>query len=184
MTSLDSLLSDPDFREFIRSALEAVEGKEQKIEPAQITDASGQKAYQVGTVDSWTLDITLREALQLDNPPPIGSESGERLRIDIMIGGIYPYGWVGELVGAFFDEIRNIICEKNELERVAKTAEFSAKGTALALATWLGQNLGFSAPFALAGAAVIILILADATRGAFCKMTKRQTLDKIGPDTR
>lgn len=166
MTSLDTLLGDQDFREFVRLALAGIQGGQQ-IE---------------GSVDNWTLDVLLRLALE-QGDPPIGwfyiPESDDRLRIETIHGG-NPYAWVAGLVEAFFEEIRNIICENNELKRVTKTAEFSAKGVATALAAWLGQRLGFSEPFAIAGAAVVLLVLADATRGAFCKMTKRQTLDKVG----
>jgi hypothetical protein len=173
MTSVDALLADRDFHEFVQRAWEDIQGEQ------------GEQIIQAGDhgVDNWTLYVALSAALGQQGRVTIGwfnvSAEGERLRVGAIHGGD-PHGWVYYLVAEFFEQLRNIICERNELERASKAAGFSAKAAATGLAAWLGQTLGFSEPFAIAGAVVIILVLADATRGTFCKMTKRQTLDKIG----
>lgn len=96
-----------------------------------------------------------------------------------LVHGGQTRAWVINLIRAFFDEVHQIVCKKNKSARISKAANFSGKGAATGLAVWLGHTLGFSEPFAIAGATVVILVIAEASRGAFCTMTKKELLAKL-----
>jgi hypothetical protein len=87
--------------------------------------------------------------------------------------------WTLELLSVYFEEIREIVCADAPGGRKARAASASANGVAMGLAAWIGGKFGFANPVAMAAAASIMLIIADATRRTFCKMTKKEAIEEI-----
>src|ERR1700722_728156 len=110
--------------------------------------------------DNWTLVVALESVL-----------TGESVLEVRAVHGGDPQSWVYVFFREFCTEIRTIICDKRASTAVGKSTGFSAKAATTALAAWMTQHFGCSEPFAIGGAAVVLLVLMEATRGAFCKMT-------------
>jgi len=84
----------------------------------------------------------------------------------------------------WFTEIRTIICEQEQLGAAAKTADLSNKTVATALAVWLTGIFGITSPVAIGLATLILLVLGQATKDAFCQMTQAQVVNGISLETR
>jgi hypothetical protein len=102
-----------------------------------------------------------------------------------------PTGYVGtgggevcaEIVLKFlrhwFAEIRAIICEGERLGAATKAADLSSKTIATAIAVWLSNMFGMSSPVAAGLATLILLVLGQAAKEAFCQMTQDQIVSRV-----
>jgi hypothetical protein len=79
----------------------------------------------------------------------------------------------------FFKEIRDTVCG-NDAPKLTDIGGLTARGLATGLAAWLMGSFGLANPLALGIAATILLVLAGASRGAFCKMTEEDVLKLFG----
>jgi hypothetical protein len=85
---------------------------------------------------------------------------------------------VYEFILRFRAELRDIICTKHA-DAIGEACNVTAKGTAIALSTWIASTIGVQGPQALAFATMTIWVCGSALRGAFCKMTDRQITNAL-----
>ena len=135
-----------------------------------VKDIAGFQQFYKGDVDTITIQQTLKEALRLAKE----GKSAEDLFDFYSPHGGSPLVWVNGFFREFSAELKRIICDKKALGSIAKTAGYSAKAASTALAAWLMQVFGHPEPVAIGAAAVLLLILTEATKGAFCKMTDKE----------
>ena len=79
----------------------------------------------------------------------------------------------------FFQEIRDTVCGK-EASKLADVGGLPARGLATGAAAWLMGSFGLANPVALGIAATVLFVLAGASKGAFCKMTREDVLKSFG----
>jgi hypothetical protein len=151
-----TLLDDKEFVDYLRGAI------------SELPPEAGQRIY--GGIDNWTIRMTLEFAVAIAEK----RGSTESLLFFHTIHGFSPRDWVARFFREFGSELRRILCDKKSLSSLAKTAGYSAKAASTALAAWLMQVVGHPEPIAVGAAAVLMLILTEATHGAFCKMTDKE----------
>lgn len=90
--------------------------------------------------------------------------------------------WTRKFLSYFYQELNNIICDKEQFESVTDAADISVKGIVTAIAAWIVKAFGIVQPLAIGIATAVLLVLFKATKGAFCKMSQEeveQSLDTI-----
>lgn len=95
----------------------------------------------------------------------------------------FPQGageWGLRFLKQILSELRKAICSKDsEYSKLKEEYKSHPKAFATAVATSALASLGVSGPMTLGIATFVLLILATATKNAFCKMTDEQALEAI-----
>ena len=76
----------------------------------------------------------------------------------------------------FFDEIRKKICKANKTN-FSVGAQMAAALTALA--HWVADHFGIASELAKVSASAVLIVIATATKGAFCRLTAKGALEAI-----
>jgi hypothetical protein len=84
-----------------------------------------------------------------------------------------------EFLRTWFKEIRDILCTQGRIEAAEKSANFSGRAVATTLAAWITDTLGISSAVAIGLATLILLVLAQTAKDAFCQMTQEQITEGI-----
>lgn len=87
--------------------------------------------------------------------------------------------WARDFALRFASEIRVQICGAGTLEAAGKAADITAKGAATALASWLAGAFAVSNPIAVAVAALVLMVIGSAIKGAFCAMTSEDVIERL-----
>ena len=104
-------------------------------------------------------------------------ESEDNKRIGGVLDSPYLVGvlsWTQNFLKYFFKEVYEIICIEQQAKEISQASDISMKGIATSLAAWMVSALGFTGPLAIGLATAVLLILAKATKGAFCQMSHEQ----------
>ncbi|WP_085904574.1 hypothetical protein [Kiloniella majae] len=87
-------------------------------------------------------------------------------------------GWFtstfNRFVFLFLSEIRSAICRDEKKVKISKESNVTFTGAITALASWVCHKFGISGPTAIGISTAVLLTIAYATQGAFCKMTDEE----------
>jgi hypothetical protein len=87
--------------------------------------------------------------------------------------------WTAEFLRHFLKHVRDTICIDKKRQNVSQITGVTAIGAASGLAAFCADRLGVPGPYAIALGTCILLVLARATKGAFCKMTDEEILASL-----
>jgi len=88
--------------------------------------------------------------------------------------------WGLRFLGEILAEVRKAICAKNsEYSKLKAEYKSYPEAFAVALSTGALASLGINGPMALGVATFVLLVLATATKNAFCTMTDQEVLKAV-----
>ncbi len=79
----------------------------------------------------------------------------------------------------FCKEIRECICNDDKQEKIYKNSDVSISASITALSVWVTKELGLEEPIAVGLVTSVLIIVATATKGAFCKMTEKEVEEAL-----
>lgn len=100
------------------------------------------------------------------------------------VGSVVPHwSWcstaLNRFIKLFLTEIREAICDEKKLKNIGSAAGVSGTALVAALAAQISETLGTSSPGAIALATALLLTVAYASKGAFCRMTDAEFLKAL-----
>lgn len=93
-------------------------------------------------------------------------------------GGV-PLSIVKDFLTYYFAELRRLICGDKKTKGAEKEAEAKRKSLIVGLSAWITAHFGVTEPVAIGVSAYLAIILFEATRGAFCAMSKKEIEKRI-----
>ena len=81
--------------------------------------------------------------------------------------------------GQFFSEIRDIICNPKRQTAAARISRRGFGPMCAGLAVFIMGKFGLSEPIATVVAIYLLIVLLEATKGAFCKMTVEKVVGTL-----
>jgi hypothetical protein len=103
----------------------------------------------------------------LDTLPPYTAHGGTPLEL------------AQEFLKRYFEQIRKLICDDKKRKTLEKGSGVTRSSIPIAVSTWIMSHFGVTEPVALGLAAYISIVVFEASRGAFCEMTKEQIDETI-----
>jgi hypothetical protein len=109
--------------------------------------------------------------------------SGETLQTPHGVGFKVPRA-LRLFIERYFAEVHEIICNNKRKTEAARAAHRNLSPVAAGLATFVAQKLGVPDPIAFGVGTFIILMCLEASRGAFCSITKEMWIEHFKDDFR
>ena len=84
-----------------------------------------------------------------------------------------------DFIARFYDEIKDILCNPKRKTEAATLSRQKLGPVCAGLSAFIAQSLAITQPIAIAVATYLLIVLLEASRGAFCKMSKRKIQEAL-----